>query len=114
MSKLISQNENGVIYVESDNDEIFGIIDSLKITDHDGIVFSDSTLRVLEDAGFQLNQDWENETTYIDFSHSNGEISRLAFSNNNVEIIDIITITGFMKTEEEVITHLETMKSLLK
>lgn len=27
---------------------------------------------------------------------------------------DIITITGFMETEEEVITHLENMKSLVK
>ena len=26
---------------------------------------------------------------------------------------DIITITGFMKTEEEVISHLEAMKSLI-
>ena len=27
---------------------------------------------------------------------------------------DIVTITGFMKTEEEVTAHLESMKSLLK
>ncbi len=88
MASLISQNENGVIYVESDNGDIFGIVSSLKVTDSDGIPFQEDTLTVLENSGFQLEQDWENETTYIDFIQSNGETSRVTFNGNDVEITE--------------------------
>lgn len=79
MSKLISKNENGVIYVESDSGEIFGVVSQTEILSADGDKLEDDTLTVLESAGFELEQGWENECTFIEFSEENGETSRLEF-----------------------------------
>jgi hypothetical protein len=88
MTKLISQNENGIIYVENGEEQIFGIVSATQITDQDGLSYEEDTLTVLEKNGFELEQDWENETTYIDFIQENGETSRVLFNNNSVEIIE--------------------------
>ena len=88
MSKLISQNENKVIYVENNEGQVFGIVSATKITDGEGLVYNDDTLTVLEKNGFDLEQDWENETTYIDFVQENGETARVLFNANGVDIIE--------------------------
>jgi hypothetical protein len=87
MSSLISQNENGVIYVENNEGQIFGIVSPTKIIDEDGLAFEQDALTVLELNGFNLEQDWENETTYIEFTEDNGESSKVVFNNNDVDIV---------------------------
>ena len=87
MSSLISQNENGVIYVENNEGPIFGIVSPTKIIDEDGLAFEQDALTVLELNGFNLEQDWENETTYIEFTEDNGESSKVVFNNNDVDIV---------------------------
>ena len=89
MTKLISQNENGVIYVESENGIIFGIVSAAKVIDFDGIHFQEDTLTVLENAGFELEQDFDNESTFIDFIQTNGETSRVVFKHNDVSIVEL-------------------------
>ena len=84
MSKLISQNENGVIYVESHEGNIFGIVNSTKIIDEDGITISENPISVLELNDFNVEQDWDNEIAYIDFTEENGEVSRLVFKGSEV------------------------------
>mgnify|MGYP000533669033 FL=1 len=87
MSSLISQNENGVIYVENNEGQIFGSVSPTKIIDEDGLAFEQDALTVLELNGFNLEQDWENETTYIEFTEDNGESSKVVFNNNDVDIV---------------------------
>lgn len=69
MSKLISVNENGVIYVESDSGDVFGIVSATEITDGDGIRYERDALTVLEDNGFELTQFWELEETAVDLEN---------------------------------------------
>ena len=59
MKKLIS-NENGVMWIETESGETFGIVSSIEILDEDGLKFSDDTFKVLEIAGVELEQDFEN------------------------------------------------------
>ncbi len=87
MSNIISVNENGVIYVENDEGVVFGIVSASKITDHDGLVYQEDALTVLENNGFEMNQDWENESTYIEFREENGESSRVVFTNDDVKYL---------------------------
>ena len=86
MTNLISQNENGIIYVENDAGKILGIVSSTKITDEDGLLYEDDALTVLENSGFVLNQDWESEATYIEFIEENGEAPRVIFTDTEVFI----------------------------
>lgn len=44
---------------------------------------SDDSLKVFEEFGAELDQDWENETTTINFECG----SRLVFSPNDIEFI---------------------------
>lgn len=86
MSELISQNKDGVVYVESDGGEVFGVVSSLKITDSDGVIFQEDSLTILENAGFNLQQDFDNEVTFIELVESNGEVSLLCFNGDTVTI----------------------------
>ncbi len=80
MTNLISQNKDGIIHVESDTGVIFGVVSQSEILDQNFDKIDGDTLTVLENAGFQLDQDWEGERTYIEFRHENGEVSKLVFS----------------------------------
>ena len=64
--KFISENHSGVIYVENEKGEVFGIVSASEILDCDGLVYGDDTLSVIEH-NFQcgIDQDWENERTEI-------------------------------------------------
>lgn len=88
MAHLISQNKDGIIHVESDSGEVFGIVSQTEILDSNFVKLEGDTLSVLEQAGFELEQDWESESTYIEFREENGETSRVVFSCGAVEIVD--------------------------
>lgn len=87
MSKVISVDEKGVIYIENNRGEVFGVVSSLIVTDGNGAKYENDTLTVLEENDFELNQDWENETTYIEFREENGEASRVVFSGDEASYI---------------------------
>jgi hypothetical protein len=89
MSKLISVSENGVIYVENDNGEGFGIVSSYIILDENGTKYQGLALDVLENNGFNLDQDWDNGSTYIDFFEENGETSRVVFAGGDASVIEV-------------------------
>lgn len=88
MNILLSKDENGVIWVKNEEGQLFGIVDQEIILDEEGIKFEKDSLNILESAGFELNQDWENEATYLEFKEENGEISRVVFCDNEVKLLD--------------------------
>tara|TARA_R110002126_G_scaffold2114_4_gene12289 strand:+ start:151 stop:423 length:273 start_codon:yes stop_codon:yes gene_type:complete len=88
MTKLLQQNDNGVIYVENNQGDVFGIVSSLKVIDWDGMPFSEDSFTVLERNGFILGQNWDDESAYIDFPQENGETARVVFSGDSVEIVE--------------------------
>ena len=94
MNTLLNQDENKVIWVKNEEGQFFGIVDQEIILDEDGIKFEKDTLSVLESSGFELNQDWENETTFIQFFEINGEESRVSFCDNEVRMLDHEEING--------------------
>lgn len=94
MSTLLNQDENKVIWVKNEEGQIFGIVSQEVILDEDGVKFEKDTLNLLDHAGFELNQDWENEATYLEFIEENGEISRVVFCDNEVKILDNEEING--------------------
>ena len=83
MSKLIGDNGDGTIYIENNSGDVYGIASATQITDEDGIPFESDIFFVLEDSGFELQHDWENETTYIEFDNST---STVIFSEGTVSI----------------------------
>lgn len=83
MSKLISQDEQGIIWVESSKGDVLGVVSSSKILDGDGIPYQNDSLSVLEEYGFEIEQHWDAEMSYIEFPHENGEVSELVFINSN-------------------------------
>jgi hypothetical protein len=63
---IIEVNENGVIYVENQNGKVYGIVNGEQITDEDGLLYTESTLTVLEENfDCDINYDSEDETTTI-------------------------------------------------
>jgi len=83
MSKLIGDNGDGTIYVESSSGDVYGISSATQITDEAGIPFEADIFLVLGDAGFEIEQDWDNETTYIEFDNS---ASKVVFFGGAVSI----------------------------
>ncbi|CCK75022.1 hypothetical protein OLEAN_C08460 [Oleispira antarctica RB-8] len=82
---IISQNENGVIYIENESGLVFGIVDAAKITDEDGIPFQESTLEIIEkNFDCDIEQDFEKETSTI-YTEDGGA---LVFSGNDVTIVE--------------------------
>jgi hypothetical protein len=86
MAKLYATSENGVIYIENDDKQVFGIVSATEITDEEGIKYEKLPLEVLESNGFEIEQDWENESSFIEFKYENGESSKVVFSADSVEI----------------------------
>lgn len=94
MNTLLNQDENSVIWVKTERNKYFGIVSQEVVLDDEGVKFEKDTLNVLENAGFELNQDRENETTYLQFFEENGEESRVNFCDNEVKIADHCEING--------------------
>ena len=88
MNTILNQDQNGVIWVKNEDSQIFGIVSVNTITDEDGLPYGAGALEVLENAGFELNQDWENESTYLEFVESNGEVCRVVFSGDELRLLD--------------------------
>ena len=85
-NKLISQDENGVIWIDS-KDVIFGIVSATEVIGTDGAVISEDAFAVFDEFDFVLHQDWENGATHVEFIESNGETSKILFSDGEVSII---------------------------
>lgn len=94
MGKLLSINENGVIWVESDSGKNLGVVDQLVILDEDGLKFEDDTLSVLDKNGFEINQDWDRESTFIEVTGVNGEQYRVEFCAGDVQLLTHEEIEG--------------------
>lgn len=58
---LIEANGTDVIWVESDSGAVFGIADSWTLLDCDGLKFDGCLVANLEDAGFDILNDYDNE-----------------------------------------------------
>ena len=66
MTTLINKDENGIIWIENNTGDVFGIFSHDQVLDADGLKFDKDTLTVLNLNGIDLEQDHENETTFID------------------------------------------------
>ena len=78
--KVIQVNENGVIYVENEKGEAFGIVCGARITDEDGLMYENSTLEIIEQ-NFEcdLEQDWDTGATTI-YTECGGKIVITGYS----------------------------------
>ena len=85
-NSIISKDDNGIVWVSNHEGVVFGIVSTMQTTDCDGIPYDGYTISILERNGFEFMQDWVNESTYIDFSYDNGEVSRLSFENEIVRL----------------------------
>ena len=83
MGKLIS-NSDDIVWIEGNGGDVFGVVSSSEILDSVGLRFElRDSFSVLEEYGFEFEQDWENEATYIELDDS----YRLVFSENAVSIV---------------------------
>jgi len=88
MLNLININENGVAWVETDEGEVFGVVNAFEITDSEGVVLhGKSAMDVLEEH-VKINQDWENGANLIGFTFENGESATLKIDIDGVELLD--------------------------
>ena len=83
MLKLVRENENCVVWVESDNSEktVFGVVNDFHIIDEDGLRYQGSAMDILEDHA-DIDQDWDNEANIIKLQ--GGEI--LTITADGVEL----------------------------
>ena len=82
--KVLSQNADGVIYVENESGVVFGIVDALTIIDEDGLKFDNDAISVIENSFHcDLEQNWDEETTTIQ-TDCQGQI---VFCNGSVELV---------------------------
>ena len=84
MSKLIEINENGVIYIQNAIGEVFGIVSVSVIIDIFGQPCQSLALDVLENNGFDLEYDSENNTTSIRLVDDLCEIHHIVFDVDDV------------------------------
>ena len=71
MLKLIRENKNCVVWVESDNADktVFGIVNSFRVIDENGFGYQGSAMDILE-SHTDIDQDWDNEANIIKLSGS--------------------------------------------
>jgi len=83
MLKLVRENENGVVWVKSDNLEktVFGVVSGFHIIDEDGFSYQGSAMDILENHT-DIEQDWDNEANIIKLQ--GGEI--LTITGDGVEL----------------------------
>jgi len=82
--KVLSKNENGVIYVENESGVVFGIVDAATITDESGVKFESDTISVIEDNfNCDLEQNWDEGTTKIQTDY----LGQIVFSGNDAELV---------------------------
>ena len=81
MSKYIETNSDGVIYVENEINEVFGIVSATQIIDEAGYPYDNLPIDILECKGFEIEQDFELEATVLIL-----ENAKVVFSNNDVTL----------------------------
>ena len=74
MLRLITKITNEVVWVESEDSIIFGVVNAFKIIDQDGLAYQGSAVDIL-DGYTDIDQDWENESNIIKLK--DGEILTL-------------------------------------
>ena len=87
MTKLFALDQDGTIFVENDEGQVFGIVSESTLLDSDGNKLDGRTTDLLELNGFELNQDYETELTYIEFTETKGESCRVVFRDNEVILL---------------------------
>tara|TARA_R110000765_G_scaffold289773_1_gene385842 strand:- start:217 stop:510 length:294 start_codon:yes stop_codon:yes gene_type:complete len=96
MSKFIeiTDGQDGkIIWIENSGGEACGICHDQTVIDEDGLPsckqeMGANVFLVLENSGFELEQDWDNEQTFINLKDSNGEDCKLVFSGSSIEIVN--------------------------
>ena len=85
----ITDGQDGkIIWIKNDAGELFGICLDLTVIDEDGLPNGKDVFTSLEDMGFELEQDWDNELTFIELRDSHGDDCKLVFSGPSVEIVN--------------------------
>ena len=87
MLNLISVNENGVAYVETECKKVFGIVNAFHVTDGEGLKIEGDVCSIL-DEHTDIDQDWDNEANVISFVEDNGESSKLHIDADGVDLVD--------------------------
>ena len=95
MSKFlgISDGQDGkIIWIKSDAGDLCGICHDQTVIDIDGIPSDEQGMGadiflVLENFGFELQQDWDNEQTFINLQDFIGVDCKLVFSGASVELV---------------------------
>ena len=92
MSKFveITDGQDGkIIWIENIDGDVCGICThDQTIIDVDGLPNGKDIFTSLEDMGFELEQDWDNEQTFIELKDSHGDDCKLVFSGPSVEIVN--------------------------
>ena len=96
MSKYIetTTGENfNIIWISGSEGETYGICThDQTILDSYGIPSGEQEMgadifTALENCGFEIEQDWDNEQTFIELEGPEGNYCRLVFSGTDVEIV---------------------------
>ena len=95
MSKFIeiTDGQDGkIVWIENDAGEVCGICHDQTVIDEDGLPSGEQEMGadvflVLENSGFVLWQDWDNELTFIELKDSKDEDCKLVFSGASVELV---------------------------
>ena len=96
MSKFleIANGQDGqIVWLENNEGHIYGICHDQTVIDVDGMPSTKQEMGAdvflaLEEVGFELEQDWDNETTSIQLRSSAGDNCKLVFSGSSIEIVN--------------------------
>ena len=86
--EITDGQEGKIIWIKNNAGELFGICHDQTVIGVDGISSGKDVFTSLEDMGFELEQDWDNEQTFIDLKDSHGDDFKLVFSGSSVEIVN--------------------------
>ena len=85
----ITDGQDGkIVWIENDSGELIGICHDQIVIDEDGLPSGKDVFISLEDMGFELWQDWDNELTFIELKDAEGEACKLVFSGASVELVN--------------------------
>ena len=90
----ITDGQDGkIIWIKNSAGELFGSWRNQTVIDEDGLQSGEQEMgayvfSVLENCGFELEQDLDNEMTFIELRDSHGDDCKLVFSGASVELIN--------------------------
>jgi len=90
--EITDGQDGAIIWIKNNAGELFGICHDQTVIDEDGLPSGEQEMGadvflVLENCGFELEQDWDNEQTFINLKDSNSEDCKLVFSGSSIEIV---------------------------